>query len=69
MINMINWANIRSGLIATVIIFLSGYVNITYAQTKEELEKRKVKTQEEIAYTNRLLEETQQKKAKQPESG
>lgn len=62
MINMINWANIRSGLIATVIIFLSGYVNITYAQTKEELEKRKVKTQEEIAYTNRLLEETQQKK-------
>ena len=62
MINMINWANIRSGLIATVIILLSGYVNITYAQTKEELEKRKVKTQEEIAYTNRLLEETQQKK-------
>ncbi len=59
---MINWANIRSGLITTVIIFLSGYVNITYAQTKEELEKRKVKTQEEIAYTNRLLEETQQKK-------
>ncbi|MCK5461847.1 MAG: peptidoglycan DD-metalloendopeptidase family protein [Bacteroidales bacterium] len=37
-------------------------MNITYAQTKEELEKRKVKTQEEIAYTNRLLEETQQKK-------
>ena len=62
MINMINWSNIRSGLIATVIIFLSGYVNITYGQTKEELEKRKVKTQEEIAYTNRLLEETQQKK-------
>ena len=62
MINMINWSNIRSGLIATVIVFLSGYVNITYAQTKEELEKRKVKTQEEIAYTNRLLEETQQKK-------
>jgi len=61
-INMINWSNIRSGLIATVIVFLSGYVNITYAQTKEELEKRKVKTQEEIAYTNRLLEETQQKK-------
>ena len=37
-------------------------MNITYAQTKEELEKRKGKTQEEITYTNRLLEETQQKK-------
>ena len=59
---MINWSNIRSGLIATVIILLSGYMNITCAQTKEELEKRKGKTQEEIAYTNRLLEETQQKK-------
>ncbi len=59
---MINWSNIRSGLIVTIIIFLSGYMNITYAQTKEELEKRKGKTQEEITYTNRLLEETQQKK-------
>ena len=60
--NMINWSNIRSGLIVTIIIFLSGYMNITYAQTKEELEKRKGKTQEEITYINRLLEETQQKK-------
>ena len=50
------------GLIATVIIILSGYLNITCAQTKDELEKRKGKTQEEITYTNRLLEETQQKK-------
>ncbi len=50
------------GLIATVIIILSGYLNVTCAQTKDELEKRKGKTQEEIAYTNRLLEETQQKK-------
>jgi septal ring factor EnvC (AmiA/AmiB activator) len=61
-INMINRSNIRIGLIATVIIILSGYLNITCAQTKDELEKRKGKTQEEIAYTNRLLEETQQKK-------
>lgn len=45
-----------------VILFLTGYLNITYGQTKDELEKRKGKTQEEIAYTNRLLEETQQKK-------
>jgi septal ring factor EnvC (AmiA/AmiB activator) len=41
---------------------LSGYINITCAQSKEELEKRKGKTQEEINYTNRLLEETKQKK-------
>jgi murein DD-endopeptidase MepM/ murein hydrolase activator NlpD len=61
-INMINRSNIRIGLIATVIIILSGYLNITCAQTKDELEKRKGKTQEEIAYTNRLLEETQKKK-------
>jgi murein DD-endopeptidase MepM/ murein hydrolase activator NlpD len=61
-INMINRSNIRIGLIATVIIILSGYLNITSAQTKDELEKRKGKTQEEIAYTNRLLEETQKKK-------
>ena len=62
MINMINWSNIRSGLITIVIILLSGYMNNNYAQTKEELEKRKGKTQEEIAYTNQLLEETQHKK-------
>ncbi|MCK5465734.1 MAG: peptidoglycan DD-metalloendopeptidase family protein [Bacteroidales bacterium] len=37
-------------------------MNITCAQTKEELEQRKGKTQAEIEYTNRLLEETQQKK-------
>ncbi len=59
---MINGSNIKSGLITAVIIFLTGYLNITFGQTKEELEKRKGKTQEEIAYTNRLLEETQQKK-------
>ncbi len=62
MINMINRSNIRIGLIALVIIIISGYLNNTCAQTKDELEKRKGKTQEEIAYTNRLLEETQQKK-------
>lgn len=59
---MMNGSNIKSGLIAAVIILLTGYLNITYGQTKDELEKRKGKTQEEIAYTNRLLEETQQKK-------
>lgn len=59
---MKNGSNIKSGLIAAVIILLTGYLNITYGQTKDELEKRKGKTQEEIAYTNRLLEETQQKK-------
>lgn len=62
MINMIRRPNIRYGMIALVIIFLSGYLNITCAQTKEELEQRKGKTQAEIEYTNRLLEETQQKK-------
>ena len=62
MINMINRSNIRIGQIAFVIIIISGYLNNTCAQTKDELEKRKGKTQEEIAYTNRLLEETQQKK-------
>ena len=62
MINMIRKPNIRYGMIAVVIIFLSGYLNITCAQTKEELEQRKGKTQAEIEYTNRLLEETQQKK-------
>ena len=62
MINMINRSNIKIGLIALVIIILSGYLNYTFAQTKEDLEKRKGKTQEEIAYTNRLLEETQKKK-------
>jgi murein DD-endopeptidase MepM/ murein hydrolase activator NlpD len=61
-INMINRSNIRIGQIAFVIIIISGYLNNTCAQTKDELEKRKGKTQEEIAYTNRLLEETQQKK-------
>jgi len=61
-INMIRRPNIRYGMIALVIIFLSGYLNITCAQTKEELEQRKGKTQAEIEYTNRLLEETQQKK-------
>ncbi len=40
----------------------SGYLNVASAQTKEELEKRKGKTQEEIEYTNKLLEETKQKK-------
>ncbi len=40
----------------------SGYLNVASAQTKEELEKRKGKTQEEIEYTNKLLEETIQKK-------
>lgn len=59
---MINRSNIKIGLIALVIIILSGYLNYTFAQTKEDLEKRKGKTQEEIAYTNRLLEETQKKK-------
>jgi len=59
---MINRSNIKIGLIALVIIILSGYLNNTFAQTKDELEKRKGKTQEEIAYTNRLLEETQKKK-------
>ena len=62
MINMIRMSNIRYGMIAAVIIFLSGYLNITCAQTKEELEQRKGKTQAEIEYTNRLLEETQEKK-------
>lgn len=59
---MIRKPNIRYGIIAVVIIFLSGYLNITCAQTKEELEQRKGKTQEEIEYTSKLLEETQQKK-------
>jgi septal ring factor EnvC (AmiA/AmiB activator) len=59
---MIRQPNIRYGMIAVVIIFLSGHLNITCAQTKEELEQRKGKTKEEIEYTNRLLEETQQKK-------
>jgi len=59
---MIRMSNIRYGMIAAVIIFLSGYLNITCAQTKEELEQRKGKTQAEIEYTNRLLEETQEKK-------
>ena len=62
MISMINRFNIRSVQIAAVIVFLSGCLNIICAQTKEELEKRKGKTQEEIAYTNRILEETQKKK-------
>jgi len=61
-INMIRRPNIRYGIIAVVIIFLSGYLNIVCAQTKEELEQRKGKTQAEIEYTNRLLEETLQKK-------
>ncbi|KPL17575.1 MAG: hypothetical protein AMS26_00445 [Bacteroides sp. SM23_62] len=38
------------------------YIQYTHAQTKEELEKQKGKTKEEIDYTNRLLEETRQKK-------
>jgi len=45
-----------------VILFLTGFLNIINGQSKEELERRKGRTQEEIAYTNRLLEETQQKK-------
>jgi septal ring factor EnvC (AmiA/AmiB activator) len=59
---MISNSNIRYGGVAVVIILLSGYLNISFAQTKEELEERKGKTQAEIEYTNRLLEETQKKK-------
>jgi septal ring factor EnvC (AmiA/AmiB activator) len=59
---MIKRPNIRYGVITATIIFLSGYLNITCAQSKEELEKKKGKAQAEIEYTNRLLEETQQKK-------
>lgn len=59
---MIRVIQIRYGLITVVILFLSAYLNVVCAQTKEELEKRKGKTQEEIAYTNKLLEETRQKK-------
>jgi len=55
-------SNIKCGLLLAVLIFLAGYPNIVSAQTKEELEKRKGKTQEEIEYTSKLLEETQQKK-------
>jgi septal ring factor EnvC (AmiA/AmiB activator) len=59
---MIYRSHIKTGLITVVIIILSGCQNIIWAQTKEDLEKRKNKTQEEIAYTNKLLEETKQKK-------
>ncbi len=59
---MIKRPNIRYGVITAAIILLSGYLNITCAQSKEELEKKKGKTQAEIEYTNRLLDETQQKK-------
>lgn len=62
MICMIKVANIRTGLVALIIILFTGYISNVSAQTKEELEKRKGKTQEEIEYTNRLLEETRQKK-------
>jgi septal ring factor EnvC (AmiA/AmiB activator) len=59
---MVNRPNIRYLIIIATIIFLSGYLNITCAQTKEELEKKKGKTQAEIEYTNRLLEETVKKR-------
>lgn len=62
MSNMIRHCNIRYGSVTAVILFVSVYLNFSYGQTKEELEKRKGKTLEEIAYTNRLLEETRQKK-------
>ena len=62
MIIMVNRPNIRYLIIIATIIFLSGYLNITCAQTKEELEKKKGKTQAEIEYTNRLLEETVKKR-------
>jgi septal ring factor EnvC (AmiA/AmiB activator) len=59
---MVSVSKIRYGIITALFLILSSYTNILCGQTKEELERRKGKTQEEIAYTNRLLEETQQKK-------
>jgi septal ring factor EnvC (AmiA/AmiB activator) len=53
---------IKSGLIFAIILTFSVNENIVHAQTKEELEKRKGKTQEEISYTNKLLEETRKKR-------
>ena len=47
----------------TVLVLLcSGYLGMVCAQTKEELVSKKGKTQEEIEYTSRLLEETRKKK-------
>jgi septal ring factor EnvC (AmiA/AmiB activator) len=40
------------------ILLLSFYVIPVFGQTKAELEKKKKKTEEEIAYTNKLLKET-----------
>jgi len=59
---MITRSHKRSCIITVVILFLTVYIQYTHAQTKEELEKQKGKTKEEIDYTNRLLEETRQKK-------
>lgn len=41
-----------------IILLLSIFVFPAFGQTKAELEKKKKKTEEEIAYTNKLLKET-----------
>ena len=62
MTTMIGIGMIRHGLATALILSLTLFINHLDAQTKDELERRKGKTQEEIEYTNRLLEETTKKK-------
>ena len=55
-------SNILKKLLYTGIIILLCYGN-NYAQTKEELQKRKQKTEEELKITNQLLEQTERIKS------
>ena len=52
----------RSGFLTLLVLLVTGCLGVVSAQTKEELERKKGETQQEIDYTNRLLEETRKKK-------
>ena len=55
-------SNTGSVCLTVSVLILSGFLSVVTAQTKEELLKEKGKAQEEIEYTNRLLEETRKKR-------
>jgi septal ring factor EnvC (AmiA/AmiB activator) len=55
-------AHKKTGYLTVLVLLFTGYMSMLSAQTKEELLRKKGKMQEEIEYTNRLLEETRKKK-------
>jgi septal ring factor EnvC (AmiA/AmiB activator) len=52
---------IRYAMATSALLLMNACIYLISAQSKKDLEERKGKTQEEIEYTNRLLEETRER--------